>query len=90
MKITKQSDAKVGDRVSYQVAGMAQPKHGLVTGHPRLDHGLFVAFGNETRGKFCDIAPLRMGHLPSWFEAVPHPSDPNLTSWRTIDDPAAS
>jgi hypothetical protein len=68
MRITKQSDAKLGDRVSYQVAGMAQPEYGLVTGHPRLDHGLFVAFGNETRGKFCDFRDLMLGECPSWWE----------------------
>jgi len=59
---------KVGDRVSYQCAGMSQPEYGTVTGIPRIPSGLFVTFDGDKRGKFTDRAWLRAGEVPSWWQ----------------------
>jgi len=58
---------EIGDRVSYQCAGMAQPEYGVVSGFPRLQHGLFIRFDGEQQGKFVDLTWLRQGQRPSWW-----------------------
>ena len=58
---------EIGDPVSYQCAGMSKPEYGVVSGFPQLEHGLFIRFDCEPRGKFVDLTWLRQGHRPSWW-----------------------
>lgn len=63
----KQSDFRIGDPVSYQVAGLSKPEYGYVSGFPQLEHGLFVRYGSEQRGKFTDLRDIKKNHVSSWW-----------------------
>ena len=66
-RIYKQSDAPIGAPISFQCAGLHEPWHGYVTGHPRLSHGLLCDFPEVGQTGFQDIAWLRLGHLTAWY-----------------------
>jgi hypothetical protein len=56
-----------GLQVSYQVAGMDKPRHGILDGWSRNADQMFVLFDGDMLDTLVDIYDCQWGVQPSWI-----------------------
>jgi len=55
------------DKISYQIAGMEEPKHGVIKSMARVDGYAFVRFEDNPNGELTPLDTCRPGHVGSWW-----------------------
>jgi len=73
---------KIGDRISYQIAGMTAPEYGTINAFARVPEYMFVVFDGDVRGKLTPIDECRLGKLTSWWR-----QDINGKWWNNLTHP---